>query len=177
MTFTLLKQILTCSPTHFSSSVATFLVWGGGGRGGGEAKILKCTDGKYVHIGLHVIYMRERAKRASAWEIYLQVSEYLSNIYTQCSSILLLIAVKTTVYRQNSNFEQIYCMRENLYIFTFLNCYFFQYFVDTSDTLSVQMTCLSRLTCLYLQISKCTDKTPKTHYGNNSPPPPPPWLR
>ena len=40
---------------------------------------------------------------------------------------------------------------ENLGIFTFLNCYFFQYFVGTSDTLSVQMTCLSL---------KCTDKFP-----------------
>ena len=32
---------------------------------------------------------------------------------------------------------------ENFRIFTFKNCYFFQYFVGTSDTLSVQMTCLS----------------------------------
>ena len=32
---------------------------------------------------------------------------------------------------------------ENFGLFTFLNCYFFQYFVGTSDTLSVQMTCLS----------------------------------
>ena len=38
------------------------------------------------------------------------------------------------------------CMRaslENFGIFTFLHCYFFQYFVGTADTLSVQMTCLS----------------------------------
>ena len=27
---------------------------------------------------------------------------------------------------------------ENFVVFTFLNCYFFQYFVGTSDTLSVQ---------------------------------------
>ena len=40
--------------------------------------------------------------------------------------------------------------------FTLLNCYFFQYFVGTSDTLSVQMTCLSAY--MYRQISKCTDK-------------------
>ena len=32
---------------------------------------------------------------------------------------------------------------ETFGILTFLNCYFFQYFVGTSDTLSVQMTCLS----------------------------------
>ena len=32
---------------------------------------------------------------------------------------------------------------ENFRIFTSKNCYFFQYFVGTSDTLSVQMTCLS----------------------------------
>ena len=41
---------------------------------------------------------------------------------------------------------------ENFGIFTFLNCYIFQYFVGTSDTLSVQMTCLSAYTC--------TDKFP-----------------
>ena len=60
-------------------------------------------------------------------------------------------------------------------IFTFLNCYFFQYFVGiyTSDTLSVQMTCLSAY--MYRHNSKCTDKTPKKHYlgGGQLPPCPP----
>ena len=59
--------------------------------------------------------------------------------------------------------------------------YFFQYFVGTSDALSVQneMTCLSAY--MYRQISKCTDKTPKKHYGGGGAlppaPPPPLWLR
>ena len=65
---------------------------------------------------------------------------------------------------------------ENFGIFTFLNCYFFQYFVGTSDTLSVQMTRLSAY--MYRQISQCTDKSPKTHYWGGgaiapSAPPPP----
>ena len=47
-------------------------------------------------------------------------------------------------------------------IFTFKNCYFFQYFVGNSETLSVQMAYLSAY--MYRQISKCTDKTPKKHY-------------
>ena len=42
--------------------------------------------------------------------------------------------------------------------FTFLNCYFFRYFVGTSDALSVQMTCLSAY--MYRQIYQCTDKFP-----------------
>ena len=79
---------------------------------------------------------------------------------------------------------------ENFGIFTFLNCYFFQYFVGTSDTctLSVQMTCLSAY--MYRQISQCTDKFPNvpTNFqmyrqksekallggGGNCPPGPPP---
>ena len=85
-----------------------------------------------------------------------------------------------TVYRQNTNTEKMYvCMYvcaserakraslENVGIFAF-----FQYFVGTSDTLSVQMTCLSAH--MYRQISKCTDKTPKGIIGGggNAPPPP-----
>ena len=46
-------------------------------------------------------------------------------------------------------------------IFTFKNCSFFQYFVGTSETLSVQMTYFSAY--MYRQISKCIDKTPKKH--------------
>ena len=60
-------------------------------------------------------------------------------------------------------------------IFTFKKCYFFQYFVGTSETLSVQMTYLSAY--MYRQISKCTGKTSrkKKHYwGGNCPPPPAP---
>ena len=64
---------------------------------------------------------------------------------------------------------------ENFGIFTFQKCYFFQYFVGTSDILSVQLICLSAN--MYRQISKCTDKTPKKHYwggGGSCPPAPPP---
>ena len=45
----------------------------------------------------------------------------------------------------------------NFGIFTFLNSYFFQYFVGTctSDTLSVQMTCL--LAYMYRQIFNVAD--------------------
>ena len=62
-------------------------------------------------------------------------------------------------------------------IFTSKNCYFFPYFVGTSETLSVQLTYLSAY--MYRQISKCTDKTPKKHYwGTIAPLPPAPlWLR
>ena len=64
----------------------------------------------------------------------------------------------------------------------FGNLHFFQYFVGTSDILSVQMICLSAN--MYRQISKCTDKTPKKHYWGGGavaapapyPPPPPPPL-
>ena len=101
--------------------------------------------------------------------------------------------ISKTVYRQNTNIEKVYvyiCERaslENFGIFTFLNCYFFQYFVGTSDTLSVQMTCLSAY-------YTCTDKFPNvpTNFqmyrqksekallggGGAAPPPPAPlWLR
>ena len=76
---------------------------------------------------------------------------------------------------------------ENFGIFTFLNCHLFQYFVGTSDTLSVQMACLSAY--MYRQISKYTDKFPnvptkvwKGIIGGGGgiappcPPPPPPPL-
>ena len=58
----------------------------------------------------------------------------------------------------NTNIEQmyVYASERSDDIFTFLNCYFFQYFVGTSDALSVQMTCLSAY--MYRQISKYTDK-------------------
>ena len=75
---------------------------------------------------------------------------------------------------------------ENFGIFTFLNCYFFQYFVGTSDILSVQMTCLSSY--MYRQISQVPTNFPSTDKFPNVPkkvrkgiiaplPPPPLWLR
>ena len=49
--------ILTCSTAHFSSSVASILVW--------RAHPLKCTNGK-IYLHTCNLYIRERAKRASA---------------------------------------------------------------------------------------------------------------
>ena len=93
------------------------------------------------------------------------------------------------IYRQTLTLSKCMCMLlsgtselRNFGIFTFLICYFFQYFVGTSDTLSVQMTCLSAH--MYRQISKCTDKFPnvptkirKSNIGGGgaaAPPAPPP---
>ena len=53
-----------CSWFTLSSSVASFLVLGGGG-----GQDPKCTDRKKLHV--HVIDMCERAKRASASETYM----------------------------------------------------------------------------------------------------------
>ena len=92
-------------------------------------------------------------------------------IYNQCSFLLLLTVwcyyiINDSIYRQNTNIYTNVCVCERAErasleyfgIFTFLNCYFFQYFVGTSDTLSVQMTCLSAY--MYRQISQCTVKCP-----------------
>ena len=154
-------------------------------------KTPKCTDRKKHHV--NVTYMREPAKRASASKTYMYIISGLeilvtsAYIYNQCSSLLLLMVVrryKRQYSEQYTNIEKTYVyMRaasdlENVRIFTFSNCYFLQYFVGTSDALSVQMTCLSAY--MYRQISKCTDKTPKKHYwgGGQLPPcPPPPCLR
>ena len=68
----------------------------------------------------------------------------------------------------NTNIEQMYVYASELrkfWHFTFLNWYFFQYFVGTSDTLSVQMTCLWAY--MYRQISKCTDKFSKLYQQNS----------
>ena len=102
----------------------------------------------------------------------------------------MVLYIQTTVYRQNPiplrKFTRVYANErseraslENFGIITFLNCHFFQFFVGTSHTLSVQMTCLSAH--MYRQISKCTDKSPKRRYwgggGGQLPPcPPPPPL-
>ena len=61
---------------------------------------------------------------------------------------------------------------ENFGIFTFLNCHFFQYFVGTSHTLSVQMTCLSA----YMYRQKSEKALLGGGGGGNCPlcPPPPP---
>ena len=81
--------------------------------------------------------------------------------------------------RQNTNIEKIYVYaseRRKLLHFHIQNCYFFQYFVGTSETLSVQMTYLSAY--MYRKNSE------KNIIGGKLPPcpphPPPPhplWLR
>ena len=73
------------------------------------------------------------------------------------------------LYRQNTNIEKMYVYASersersynSLAFLQFLNCYFFQYFVGTSDTLSVQMICVSAY--MYRQISKYTDRSPENH--------------
>ena len=74
----------------------------------------------------------------------------------------IVIYINDSIYRQTLTLSKCVCMRASgaselrkFWHFTFLNCYFFQYFVGTSDTLSVQMTCLSAY--MYRQISKCTE--------------------
>ena len=68
--------------------------------------------------------------------------------------------------------------RASLEYFHIKKCYFFQYFVGTSETSSVQMTYLPGH--MYRQIFQCTDKTPKKSLwgggamGAISPQPPPP---
>ena len=88
----------------------------------------------------------------------------------------------------NTNIEQMYVYASERH-FIFLNCYFFQYFVGTSDALSVQMTCLSAY--MYRKISNWTDtfqmcrqNSEKSIIGGGGavapcppPPPPPLWLR
>ena len=60
--------------------------------------------------------------------------------------------------------------------FWYFYCYFFRYFVGTSDALSVQITCLSAN--MYRQISQYTDKFPNVPTKVRKdimPPPPPLW--
>ena len=104
-----------------------------------------------------------------------------------CITYGMVLYIKDSI-PTNTNIEQMYVYaserseraKKTLAFFTFLNCYFFQYFVGTSDTLSVQMTCLS--VYMYRQISKCTDNSEKALLGGGggavapspAPPPPPP---
>ena len=148
---------------------------GGGGGGGARPPNVPTEEKKSCTCDL--------SARASASQTYIFpcVKILVISTYTfhQCSSPILLMVWRyiTTIYQQNTNIEKIYVYAselENVQIFTFKNWYFFQYFVGTSNTLSVQMTCLSAYT--YRQISKCIyRKTPKKHYGGGggSPPPPP----
>ena len=73
------------------------------------------------------------------------------------------VSTNFKIYRQTLTLSKCMCMRASgaselrkFWYFSFLHCYFFQYFVGTADTLSVQMTCLSAY--MYRQISWYTDK-------------------
>ena len=74
---------------------------------------------------------------------------------------------------RNTNIEQMYG------ILTFLNCYFFQYFVGSNYMLAGLHVPTNFQ--MYRQIFKCTDKTPKIIIGGSClplpPPPPHLWLR
>ena len=86
-------------------------------------------------------------------------------IHKQCSSLLLLIVWrnkrqytdKTLTLKKSLNMRA--SELGNFCTFILKTCYFFQYFVGNSDTLSVQMTWLSAYT--YWKFFKCTDKTQK----------------
>ena len=109
--------------------------------------------------------------------LFLSIFCRYSRYFVGTNDMLVGLHVPTNflIYRQTLTLSKCMCMRaslQNFGIFTFLICYFFQYFVGTSDTLSVQMTCLSAH--MYRQISKCTDKNPKKHYWGGPAPPPPP---
>ena len=113
------------------------------------------------------------------FSIFCRYSRYF--VGTNDMLVGLHVPTNFLIYRQTLTLSKCMCMRlsgaraslENFGIFTFLICYFFQYFVGTSDTLSVQITCLSAH--MYRQISKCTDKNPeKSIIGGGSCPPAPP---
>ena len=89
------------------------------------------------------------------------------------------------VYRQSTNIVKVYVYaserseRARKFWHFYILKVLFQYFVGTSDILSVQIICLSAN--MYRQISKCTDKTlKKALLGGGAvaplPPPPPLWL-
>ena len=99
------------------------------------------------------------------WHFYILKLLFLINIlsvqqilsqYKWHAMSSLHVPTNFQIYRQTLTLQQMYVYAsraslENVGIFTFLNCYFFQYFVGTADTLSVQMTCLSAY--MYRQIS------------------------
>ena len=121
--------------------------------------------------------------------LFLSIFCRYSRYFVGTNDMLVGLHVPTNflIYRQTLTLSKCMCTcdwaerasLENFGIFTFLICYFFQYFVGTSDTLSVQMTCLSAH--MYRQISKCTDKFPnvptkirKSIIGGAAAPPAPP---
>ena len=76
---------------------------------------------------------------------------------------MALYIINDSIPRKKTNIEKFYVYASELRKFShfyILKLLFLSiFFVGTSDTLSVQMTCLSAY--MYRQISKCTDKTLK----------------
>ena len=121
--------------------------------------------------------MREAAsewsERAPHKHIYFHVSPYLLHLHTHSiNAVPLNYLWYGAIWQQYTNktltLRKFMHMRASFKIFTISH----SKTGISSNILSVQMTCLSGY--MYRQISKCTDKTPKMHYGGNCPPPPPP---
>ena len=119
--------------------------------------------------------------------LFLSIFCRYSRYFVGTNDMLVGLHVPTNflIYRQTVTLSKCMCMRASgaselrkFWHFYILNLLFLSIFCRTSDTLSVQMTCLSAH--MYRQISKCTDKNPKKHYWGGggaaapSAPPPPP---
>ena len=117
---------------------------------------LTCTD-KFPNIPTNTnieqmyVYASELRKFCHFYILkllFLSIFCRYSRYFVGTNYMLVGLHVPTNflIYRQTLKLSKCMCMRaslQNFGIFTFLICYFFQYFVGTSDTLSVQMTCLS----------------------------------
>ena len=130
------------------------------------------------------------SKTAISFTIILLVLliHYLRNIYifksqTTSASILQSMQFPLITYELWVYTDKTLTLRKFMYMrasgaselrkfshFYILKLLFPSIFCWYTDTLSVQMSCLSAY--MYRQMSKCTDKTPKKHYWGNPPPPP-----
>ena len=113
------------------SSVASFLLLGGGGGG----KTPKCTDRTKNHV--YVFYMRERAKRASASEIY--VFSGLKIHLHSYTTMHWYGTINDSMTDKTLTLRKIYENASELRFFfrlLILKLLFLHYFVGTSDTFS-----------------------------------------
>ena len=104
------------------------------------------------------------------------------------------LRLRESIYMWASELRNFLYSNLKLLFFPCIFCWYFRYFVGTNDMLVDR---LIKKYVFYRQISKCTDKTPRKHYGgggggeaiaaiapcppsgyangyNNTPPPPPP---
>ena len=118
--------------------------------------------------------------------IFSRLQLHLHTLYNQCSFLSLFMvwhyytrqyADKTLTLRKSmserSERAELFC------IFTLKKSYFFQYFVGTSKTLSVQMIYLSAYN-VPTDLQMYRQNSEKALLGGGQPPPPPPaplWLR